>query len=123
MIKTLKKMFEANPEKLTIVLKDKCVDCGCEVLIYITSTSGGYGLQGGALIECSNDQYCAKCPGCYKVSSKIDDHYKPKYNVSLLDKILTKTDLAQYLNKNGLECIIFPVWNKPHRWTGDNRSS
>ena len=51
MIKILRKIFEANPGKSTIVLKDKCSDCGCETIIEITPTSAGYGLQGGALFN------------------------------------------------------------------------
>jgi hypothetical protein len=67
MIEILKKLFEANPEKSTIVLKDKCSDCGCETIIEITPTSEGFGLQGGALNKCSSDGYLAKCTACYQV--------------------------------------------------------
>jgi hypothetical protein len=66
MIQILRKMFEDSPEKSTIVLKDKCSDCGCETIIEITPTSGGFGLQGGALFKCSPDKYLAKCPKCIK---------------------------------------------------------
>lgn len=62
----LRKMFEANPEKSTIVLKDKCSDCGCETIIEVSPTSKGFGLQGGALFKCSPDEYFAKCPECFK---------------------------------------------------------
>ena len=68
MLEVLKKMFEAKPERSTIVLKEKCSACGCEVLIDITPTSGGYGLQGGALFECSTDDYCVKCAACFKAN-------------------------------------------------------
>ncbi len=78
MIEMLRKIFEANPEKSTIVLKDKCSDCGSDVIINITSTSGGFGLQGGALLGRLSDGYFAKCPACYKVNPKIEDLYKPK---------------------------------------------
>ena len=64
MLEILKKMFEATPERSTIVLRDKCSDCGCEVNIDITPSSGGSGLQGGALFECSTDDFCAKCAAC-----------------------------------------------------------
>ena len=74
MLKILNKMFEANPERSTIVLKDKCSDCGCETIIEITPTSGGFGLQGGALFKCSPEGYLAKCPACYQVNPKIDDN-------------------------------------------------
>ena len=87
MIEILRKIFEANPEKSTIVLKDRCSDCRCEVIIYVTSTSGGFGLQGGALFECALGGYFAKCPDCYKVNPNLVDQYKPKYNVSLLEKM------------------------------------
>ncbi len=70
MLEILKKMFEANPERSTIVLKEKCSACGCEVLIDITPTSGGYGLQGGALFESSTDEYSAICAACCKANQK-----------------------------------------------------
>jgi hypothetical protein len=70
MIEILRKMFKANPEKSTIILKEKCSDCGREIIIEITPTSGGYGLQGGFLFECSPDKYLAKCPACYKSAPK-----------------------------------------------------
>jgi hypothetical protein len=73
MIEILKKMFEANPGKSTIVLKEKCSDCGCDLVIEITSTSGGFGLQGGALFKGSlPDEYFAKCPACCQRNSKTD---------------------------------------------------
>lgn len=66
MIEILKKIFEANREKSIVVLNDKCSGCGCDVIIEITSTSGGFGLLGGSLFKCSPDEYFAKCPDCYK---------------------------------------------------------
>ena len=80
MIKILNRMCEANPEKSTIVLTDRCFDCGREVIIDITPSSGGFGLNGGTLFECSDDEYCAKCPGCYKVNQneKILERRKQK---------------------------------------------
>jgi len=71
MIVILRKMFEANPEKSTIVLKGKCSDCGREATIDITRTSGGFGLQGGALFKCSSDGHLVKCPDCYHVNPRI----------------------------------------------------
>ena len=76
MMEILKKMFEANPEKLTLVLKERCSDCGCDTTIEITPTSGGYGLQGGVLFRSSNDKYTAKCLTCYKKLFKEDDKQK-----------------------------------------------
>ncbi|MEJ2615678.1 MAG: hypothetical protein P8Z35_12020, partial [Ignavibacteriaceae bacterium] len=64
---------EAIPEKSTIVLKEKCSDCGTETIIEITPTSGGYGLQRGALFKSSTDNYIAKCRSCYKANPKIGD--------------------------------------------------
>ena len=87
LIETLRKIFKAKPEKSTIVLKGKCSDCGCKIILNITSTSEGFGMQGGVLFKCSPARYCAKCSDCYKVNPNIDSHYKPKYNGSLLDKI------------------------------------
>jgi hypothetical protein len=72
MIELLRKMFEANPEKTTIVLIEKCSGCGREINIEITPTSSGFGLQGGVLFKCNFDEYLAKCPVCYKANPKID---------------------------------------------------
>jgi len=74
MVKILRKMFESNPEKSTIVLNGKCADCGCHVIIKITPTSGGFGFMGGALFKGSlPDEYFAKCPDCCQVNSNIYD--------------------------------------------------
>ena len=70
MVEILKKIFESNPENSTIVLNDKCSDCRREIIIEITPTSGGFGLQGGALFKNILGNYSAKCPDCYKVTPK-----------------------------------------------------
>jgi hypothetical protein len=74
MIEILRKMFEANSEKSTLVLKEKCSDCGIDITIEITPTSGGFGLMGDVLFKSSNDNYTAKCPACYEKHFKIDDN-------------------------------------------------
>ena len=66
MIELLKKMFKDNPERSTIVLKEKCLICGREIIIEITPTSEGFGLQGGALLKISPEGYLAKCSSCYR---------------------------------------------------------
>ena len=70
MVEILKKIFECNPEKSSIIIKDRCSDCGCEVIIEITSVSGGFGLQGGALNKSMHGGYFAKCSVCFKMNSK-----------------------------------------------------
>ena len=92
MIEILKKIFEANPDKSTIILNGKCSGCGCNVLIEITPTSGGFGLLGGSLVKYSPKEYFAKCFDCYKTNPKITNLYKPKHIVSLSDKIPPETD-------------------------------
>lgn len=76
MIETLKKIFENNAEKSTIALKDNCLDCGCETIVNITSTAGGFGLQGGVLLKSSADEYLVKCPDCYKVNQNENNYRK-----------------------------------------------
>ena len=73
MIEILRKMFEDHPDKSTIVLKEKCSDCGCNTTIEITSISGGFGLVGGALFDSSNDEFIAKCLTCYEKLFELDD--------------------------------------------------
>ena len=76
MIEILRKMFEDNPEKSTIVLKEKCSDCGQEIIIEITPTSSGFGLMGGVLFMSSNDKYTFKCSTCYEKCFKIGNNQK-----------------------------------------------
>lgn len=76
MIEILRKLFESNPGKSTIVLNAKCSDCGCDTIIEITPTSGGFGLKGGALFKYSSDEYLAKCHDCYKADPIIQHNYK-----------------------------------------------
>ena len=64
-------MFDASPGELSIVLKEKCSRCGSDVLIEIKPTSGGFGLQGGALFKSSSDVYFTKCLGCYTSNPSV----------------------------------------------------
>ena len=66
MVEILKKIFESNPESSTIQLNDICSDCKRQVAIEITATSGGFGLNGGALFKNGLGSYSAQCPDCYK---------------------------------------------------------
>ena len=75
----LKKLFEDNPEKSTITFKGKCSECGYEIIIDVTPTSGGFGLKGGILFKCLSDEYFANCTNCYKVNPKIGNPYKSKH--------------------------------------------
>jgi len=84
MIEILKKIFEDSPSKSTITLSCKCSDCGKDMVIDITSTSGGFGLQGGSLFKYSPDEYFAKCSDCYKTNPKTTNHYKPKHIASFI---------------------------------------
>jgi ribosomal protein S27E len=71
MIKILKRIFETNPEKSKIILKEKCSGCGRQTIIEITPTSEGFGLQGGFLFKSSTVKYKVKCPDCIEKDSKI----------------------------------------------------
>jgi Ni,Fe-hydrogenase III small subunit len=77
----LRTIFDAFPEKSTIIFKGECSDCGDAVSIDIVPTSEGFGLLGGAFVECPMDKYVAKCPDCYKVNSKMVEPYKANPNV------------------------------------------
>jgi hypothetical protein len=77
----LRTIFEAFPEKSTLVFKGKCSDCGDAVTIDIIPTSEGFGLLGGAFFECSTDKYAAKCADCFKVNPKMIELYNAKPNV------------------------------------------
>ena len=68
MVEILEKLFNGNPKKLTIELNDTCSDCKRDIIIKITHTAGGFGLQGGALFKSSAGGYYAKCPDCYNLN-------------------------------------------------------
>jgi hypothetical protein len=70
MVEILKKIFESNPENSTIVLNDTCSDCRRKVVIEITPTSGGFGLNGGTLFKNGHGSYSAKCKDCYKMMAE-----------------------------------------------------
>ena len=74
----LKQIFEANPEKSTIIINGKCSDCEREMVVEIVPTPGGYGLKGGILVKCSPEKYSITCPECYKFSSNVKTTHRPK---------------------------------------------
>ena len=76
-----KALFEAFPEKSTLIFKGRCSDCGVDVIIDITPTLKGFGLLGGAFVECSTDKCVAKCPNCYKVNFRMVEQYKTKSQI------------------------------------------
>jgi len=71
-IRNLKKLFEDSPSKSTISFSCKCSGCGNDVIINISPTSGGFGIQGGFLFECDPGKYLAKCCDC---CNRIKRHY------------------------------------------------
>lgn len=75
-IEMLRKVFETTPDASEIVLKGKCSDCVRETTIIITPTSGGFGLQGGTLIEYSSNKYLIKCHNCLLVNPNKPDNDK-----------------------------------------------
>jgi hypothetical protein len=81
MEKLLRTIFETFPEKSKITLKATCSDCGDAIIIDVFPTSAGFGLIGGAFVECSDGKYAAKCPDCYKVNSKMVECYNANPDV------------------------------------------
>ena len=73
-LNTSKKLFSEIPEKQEIAFKGQYSDRRCEAILEITTTSGGFGLQGGVLFKSSTDKYIVKCPACYEKNFKIDDN-------------------------------------------------
>jgi len=67
-ITALKKLFEEKPGNSTITFVCKCSGCGNDVLIDITHTSGGFGLNGGFLFEYAPDKYLIKCTNCNRLN-------------------------------------------------------
>ena len=69
-IGVLKKIFNDSPGKSTITLSCKCSGCGNDLLIDITHTSGGFGFNGGFLVEYAPEKYLVRCRDCYDLNKK-----------------------------------------------------
>ena len=95
-------IFEAFPEKSTITYNGMCSDCGNAVSMDIIPTSNGFGLLGGAFVECSKDRYVAKCPDCYKVTSKMLDCYSMNSKSIEPNKDKENSDLLSVLDRKNL---------------------
>lgn len=77
----IRAIFESFPEKSTITFEGNCSDCKDALTIDIVPTLSGFGLLGGAFVECLTDRYVAKCPECYKVNAKMVEPYNTNANV------------------------------------------
>ena len=62
---TLKRIFADNGPASPVVMQRTCNECGCDVKIELHRTSGGFGLQGGILLE-RDQQIVADCLHCYE---------------------------------------------------------
>ena len=65
-IEALEKLFEKRPADSTITVVCKCSGCGKDVLIDITHTSRGFGLNGGFSFEVAPDKYFIECRNCHR---------------------------------------------------------
>ena len=70
-IETLKRIFEEIPSKSNAAVKNKCVGCGREVIVNISITSAGFGLQGGVILKYSPGSPIVKCLDCYNLDSNM----------------------------------------------------
>ena len=69
-LEMLKKIFEDRPLNSIITLSCKCSDCGNDLLIDITHTSGGFGFNGGLFVEYAPGRYLVKCHNCYNLDKR-----------------------------------------------------
>jgi hypothetical protein len=74
-IETLQKMSEQNNNAKQFSYECLCHNCGCDVEIKITKTSGGYGLQGGVLYQPNVGNLLALCVDCNLKSGEIKDSH------------------------------------------------
>jgi hypothetical protein len=75
-IESIIRIFKENNDPNEYAYRDQCQDCGCNVEITITKTSGGFGLKGGVLHEQNPRGIGALCDDCYAKSSCSET--KPK---------------------------------------------
>jgi hypothetical protein len=98
----IRSIFEAFPEKSTLTFNGECCDCKMAVAIEIIPTSEGFGLLGGAFVECSVEKYVAKCPDCYKVNARMAEPYD------------TKADHLPVFDKKKILSLILLTHKRPY---------
>ena len=64
-VESLDRIFERHNTTNNINYKGKCHNCGCDVEVEITKTSGGYGLQGGVLYGSNPENLIFQCCDCH----------------------------------------------------------
>jgi hypothetical protein len=60
-VESLDRIFERHNTTNIINYKGKCHNCGCDVEVEITKTSGGCGLQGGVLYGSNPENLIFQC--------------------------------------------------------------
>jgi hypothetical protein len=73
-LNSLNKLFAQNPGKSKLDVSSVCQDCGRNLKIEIHATSGGFGIQNGALFEPQPDVFCTKCAECYQKRPALLEH-------------------------------------------------
>ena len=62
---TLKAILGNNGDSDAMIVESVCCECGCELKIEICCTCGGYGFNGGILLEPKNSKLQVKCLACH----------------------------------------------------------
>jgi hypothetical protein len=83
-LNTLEDLFSDIPGKQRITFEGQCSDCGCDVVIKITPTSSGFGLQGGSLYEHTPSIYLTKCADCFQVNPTLSVTNKPEHKCTMV---------------------------------------
>ena len=61
----LNELFLKNKNTIPYYYRDQCHHCGCGIEVLITKTSGGYGLDGGAICYNNLQKIYGICTDCY----------------------------------------------------------
>ena len=62
----LNELFLKNKDKIHFYYRNQCQHCGCGIEVIITKTSGGYGLEGGAICQNNLQKFFGICTDCYE---------------------------------------------------------
>ena len=65
-VESLDIMFEQSTSSKPLSFEGTCHNCGYDVVVELTKTSGGYGLLGGVLYEPDPDHIILVCDRCHE---------------------------------------------------------
>ena len=69
-VDSLKALFHEHPGKTTLNIEGKCIACRRDLTVEINTTAGGFGINGGMLLDMDRQNYVVSCVDCIHSAPK-----------------------------------------------------